>query len=469
MPSALFIHTVLLAVVTNVVNKVVTTPYMDEIFHVPQAQRYCYGDYTTWDPKLTTPPGLYVISVGLKAIGDIFEYKNLCTLQTLRVTNTLIAFLLYFTIYKIYTTIHPTISSQRLSYYALTLSTFPVLFFYFFLYYTDAGSTLFVLLSYLGVISNRYFLAGLMGAVSVTFRQTNVVWVFYFMILSIIRLIQSRTNQKSNHPSKTTLTLYNPIYNRVNSPTELFQSLFSLMKFTLIHLFYILPRILTFIITLVAFGYFLMWNGSIVLGDKSNHTAGIHIPQLFYFTSFLSFFTAPLYLHWKHGRDILRSLYYMNAKKFLFLISLMVFMYYAVNYHTYEHPFILSDNRHYSFYIWKNIYRRHWSVKYALIPAYAISIFTNFNILGHHTSILWMFGYIMTLILTLVPSPLLEFRYFILPVLFFCLHIPPPKNSLRISFTFVFYTIINCVTLYVFLYHTFLWPQEPNQIQRFMW
>ena len=30
----------------------------DEPFHIPQAQQYCRGDFWTWDPKLTTPPGL---------------------------------------------------------------------------------------------------------------------------------------------------------------------------------------------------------------------------------------------------------------------------------------------------------------------------------------------------------------------------------------------------------------------------
>lgn len=30
----------------------------DEIFHVPQAQAYCRGDWKYWDPALTTPPGL---------------------------------------------------------------------------------------------------------------------------------------------------------------------------------------------------------------------------------------------------------------------------------------------------------------------------------------------------------------------------------------------------------------------------
>jgi alpha-1,2-glucosyltransferase len=38
---------------------------------------------------------------------------------------------------------------------------------------------------------------------------------------------------------------------------------------------------------------FLVWNGGIVLGDKSNHMAGLHFPQLFYFTGFLSFFSLP--------------------------------------------------------------------------------------------------------------------------------------------------------------------------------
>jgi hypothetical protein len=36
----------------------ILTEYEDEYFHIPQAQKYCKGDYS-WDPKITTPPGLY--------------------------------------------------------------------------------------------------------------------------------------------------------------------------------------------------------------------------------------------------------------------------------------------------------------------------------------------------------------------------------------------------------------------------
>ena len=37
--------------------------YMDEIFHVPQAQAYCRGEWAHWDDKITTLPGAYLVAV----------------------------------------------------------------------------------------------------------------------------------------------------------------------------------------------------------------------------------------------------------------------------------------------------------------------------------------------------------------------------------------------------------------------
>jgi hypothetical protein len=39
----------------------VSLPLQDEPFHVPMAQLYCRGELLTWDAKITTFPGLYVI------------------------------------------------------------------------------------------------------------------------------------------------------------------------------------------------------------------------------------------------------------------------------------------------------------------------------------------------------------------------------------------------------------------------
>ena len=64
---------VLLSVVTTIkMNREVTTPYMDEIFHFPMTVRYFngsmsesitdfIGNLTYWDPKITTFPGLYIV------------------------------------------------------------------------------------------------------------------------------------------------------------------------------------------------------------------------------------------------------------------------------------------------------------------------------------------------------------------------------------------------------------------------
>lgn len=40
----------------------VPEPYLDEVFHIPQAQKYCQGRWLEWDDKITTPPGLYAYS-----------------------------------------------------------------------------------------------------------------------------------------------------------------------------------------------------------------------------------------------------------------------------------------------------------------------------------------------------------------------------------------------------------------------
>jgi alpha-1,2-glucosyltransferase len=73
-PAALLLIVNIATTWYNVVSKEVPGPYLvsaykrsisdtdlmsnqDEFFHIPQAQRYCKGDYT-WDPKITTPPGL---------------------------------------------------------------------------------------------------------------------------------------------------------------------------------------------------------------------------------------------------------------------------------------------------------------------------------------------------------------------------------------------------------------------------
>jgi hypothetical protein len=59
--------------------------------------------------------------------------------------------------------LHPFQDRDLLSFDTLTLSIFPVGWFYNFLYYTDSGSTFFVLWSYLLSIEERYWMSALVS------------------------------------------------------------------------------------------------------------------------------------------------------------------------------------------------------------------------------------------------------------------------------------------------------------------
>ena len=70
--------------------------FKDEIFHIPQVQKYCAGDFTYWDKKITTFPGLYLVSLvfhGLLSFSSkkIFGVAPSCSIFVLRLFNTCMA------------------------------------------------------------------------------------------------------------------------------------------------------------------------------------------------------------------------------------------------------------------------------------------------------------------------------------------------------------------------------------------
>ncbi|XP_074880993.1 dol-P-Glc:Glc(2)Man(9)GlcNAc(2)-PP-Dol alpha-1,2-glucosyltransferase isoform X2 [Buteo buteo] len=84
-------------------------PYMDEAFHVPQAQAYCHGRFLQWDPMITTLPGLYLVSVGVvKPAAWLFRWTGsvVCSVGMLRFINLLFSagnfYLLYLLLLKIH-------------------------------------------------------------------------------------------------------------------------------------------------------------------------------------------------------------------------------------------------------------------------------------------------------------------------------------------------------------------------------
>ncbi|CAO3626088.1 unnamed protein product [Mucor hiemalis] len=384
--ATILVHVANLLVTSRLINNEITEPYLDEIFHIPQSQQYCRGDFFTWDQKITTPPGLYWTSNLIVYIARLFHY-DLCTVNTLRFTNILFSIGLYFVLLSLILTLSNKRNNWKTQLYALTLCWFPINYFFNFLYYTDPGSTFFVMLSYLLVKKKQYNLAGIIGIVSLTFRQTNVIWITLFMMITIIDTLANINHKKNDEDNSRHLD--NPICSSVNTPTQALKIILDFVSCVFRNLTTVLPNILTFLLAIILFAAFLAWNGGIVLGDRSNHIAGFHFPQLFYYTSLLSFFAAP----WTLSKAAISSLFQFSLKRILAGIGSCLVTLYLIHKYTFEHPFLLSDNRHYTFYIWKNIYRRHWIVRYALAPAYIASGYLNIQAFGNKM------GYALTLII----------------------------------------------------------------------
>ncbi|GJJ09535.1 hypothetical protein Clacol_003758 [Clathrus columnatus] len=437
-------------IVLKYVNSIVKEPYMDEPFHIPQAQAYCRGEWLIWDPKITTPPGLYVLSILVK---NIFMLK--CTVSMLRLTPLLSLFALPIVLSRVTSFYHrlpPPQSLLSLTLQDTVIATFPIAWFFGFLYYTDVPSLVFVLLTLMAAFNGSHYFAALLGLLSCLFRQTNIIWVMYAFIVSQLYNLR-----------------FSSTYPKILDPPALSTSLFDLPKI-LVPLLKVLPFLLIpslpYLLCLFTFAGFVVWNGGIVLGDKSNHTLVFHIPQLYYFISAATFFGWPLFLGFEGGLIGLARVikYRMIGTRSRILTTLVVtlLMCWSIHKFTIDHPFLLSDNRHYTFYLWRRIFRAHALVPYVLAPFYLIAGWGWFLLIGKDQT------YLQTIILplatlpVLLPTPLLEPRYFLIPYILLRIQIIDLPTWI-VGIEWIWYTFINLISMYVFLY------KERAGIGRFMW
>lgn len=99
--------------------------YIDEEFHVPQTQRFCRGNTEVcdlcnlklnedeliaalfqWDPKITTPPGLYIVSYAALKILGFSSNTFLCDIFLLRLVNSIFICLNFIILCWVYSKIH---------------------------------------------------------------------------------------------------------------------------------------------------------------------------------------------------------------------------------------------------------------------------------------------------------------------------------------------------------------------------
>ena len=426
-------------------------PYMDEIFHIPQAQRYCHGRFREWDPKITTFPGLYLLSAAARGFTGA-----LCSKDALRLENLFYALGTHVVMYRI---LRRRFDSKKAAAHSFMFSLYPFHFFFQTLYYTDVGSLFWTLLTHELVMpmpkkalpTRRIIVAGVTGCVAVLFRQTNAVWLMFIFGTAALNDLQcSKWGPALEHSSI--------------SPTILL----TFCKALLMESRRLLLRLGFLLFPVLLFLGFVLQNGSVVVGDHSNHQVAAHWAQLAY----LSAVTAAT-----SGVGFGSALSLTSLRQFLadcsgssgfsrsaLLLGSFGLIAYIVHKYSLAHPFLLADNRHYTFYVWKRFLSRPW-FKEALTPGYVYAIWYCWRRSSNQSG-LWVVIWWVAAVLTLVPAPLLEPRYWTTSVLMAHLH-APEYTWLSLSATSSVFFLVNMVTLSIFAYRPFAWP--GGEIARFMW
>ncbi|KAG2779164.1 hypothetical protein JG687_00006593 [Phytophthora cactorum] len=454
------------------VNKTVPDPYMDEIFHIPQAQKYCEGRFDEWDPKITTFPGLYLVSTLYFKAASTLNVGDFCSVAVLRSVNVLFA--LGNVVLCVLLRRHVAPQDPNALLHALRIAVFPPLFFFTFLFYTDGGATFFVLL--MALLAEKvdllqyppargsFMLSATCGAVAVLFRQTNIVWVVFVAGTVVVRCVEL-AHSKFIYGSLKEDTSVNGTSSVTHSSLRVFLNFISVV---ISNIPSILLIVWPFVVLVLGFISFLVMNGGIVVGDKSNHEVTFHGAQVLYFivvaaSGFGLSLIAPSQL-----KRLLKSVR-RNAGSFrgvLFMFFVVAVTIGVIYRFSPVHKFMLADNRHYTFYVWRKFFLKHEVAKFLPTPLYLFFGWHCWDELGRRRSPLWKLVYALAVSLVLIPSPLVEPRYYCVP--FILLHLNTSNQSaFHLWVVTAVYMAVNALTLYIFLYHPYTWVDGSTA--RFMW
>jgi alpha-1,2-glucosyltransferase len=242
--------------------------------------------------------------------------------------------------------------------------------------------------------------------------------------------------------------------------------------------------VLPHLVVVAAFATFILINGSVVLGDKTNHVATINLPQMLYIWPYFVFFSWPLVLpqFLRIPAEILSRFsaslsmripagYQDSAPRIVTMITFTLLALAVVHVNTIVHPFMLADNRHYTFYIFKRLLRPWW-MRYAVTPLYVVCGSACIEMRGSRKSVTdnredstatkskppttrpeteattsaaqlislpdgirpattsFVLIWLLTTTLQLSTAPLFEPRYLIVPWLFWRIHLPLQSTTL---------------------------------------
>jgi len=297
------------------------------------------------------------------------------------------------------------------------------------------------------------------GAVAVIFRQTNIVWIIFFTFCVTCNMLVNRVMHNRC------------FFLEINDHTVVVRFICSWLRCTILKdskrvlnlVSVILLNVWPYCIVFLAFMIFFWINDGIVVGARRDHEVAFHFPQLLYFAVFAAWFAS---VHVMSIKNVIAFVQFVK-RHLLLNIFLLLMCFCAIWRFTYVHRYVLADNRHYTFYVWSWLFARHPLLRYAFVPLYLLAGYLVLQSLALRQHFLWCVGYVLSVTALLVPTTLLEFRYYIVPYIIFRLNISVSSLSQLVA-EFCMYAVINALTIYIFLHRPFYWNSEVS-LQRFMW
>lgn len=430
--GTLYTILVLASAVTMVaVNRRVPQPYIDELFHLRQCQAYCRGHFDQWDDKITTPPGLYLLGLAYARALAAVPLET-CGTAVLRLLNALGGVVVLPLVLRAF--------GRPANFTAANVAALPLLYTFYFLFYTDVWATVLVVaaLAWARVAPPHAPVAyawasALTGFASLWLRQTNILWVAWIAVV----FVEART------------------------------------KGGLLAVLRRAPRdwagLAAFAAVGASFVAFVVRNGGITLGDKQNHAFSLHLVQAFYCWTFVTVLTVPVWLTRAHLRHYVRA-NLGSWTRAAATVAALAAIKAVVERFTVVHPFLLADNRHFTFYLYRRVLAVPGSWVLA-VPAYHFSTWTAWVTVSPGGGGALGLGPLLKLALfvvtaaTVAPSPLFEPRYYILPLVLWRLH-AQPRHLARLEFAWLM--AINAATTAIFLGYEFAWDLETSP-QRITW
>lgn len=383
----------------------------DEGYHLEQIRLFLARKWEITS-AMTTIPGYHLLLAGIASFTQTDDL-NVYRLVSLCVSGLSILF---------FWLCARSIGSKQPLTRTVQFTFIPFLFPYFPLVYTDIPSLLFVLVALYATLHRAYACAAIAAFLGVGVRQNNIIWCAFFLILFLDR--EYRNNVLHWLKRKWNIAMGIKTY---ASPTQI-KPLWSGVVIAL------------YLLGFGLFGAFIYWNGGLAIGDKSAHPfPSFHIGNIVFMLVLLAVMWLPLHIGnlraiWallrKHGLTVLAV--------FLGCLSLYLLLYH--NDHGYNQG---AD----SVFMRNRILVRSVSTEMHRVLFFLPCFFAGLSIAAtklRRPVYLWL--YALT-IFYLLPSWLIEQRYYFIPItLFLLLREERSKWLERISAT---YGVVTTIALFI--------------------